>query len=159
MYYKTFTINALAQNNAEDDLNKFLSSHRIITIQKEFVPEDKSWYFLVEYTDEGAALKTSSGKIDYMKVLSQEDFAIFSKLRELRKKIALEEKIPAYAVFTDEQLSRIAKEKPESISKMQNINGIGESKTNKYGKAFLSLINPGPPQQPANSDGHEFDIF
>ena len=66
----------------------------------------------------------------------------FQKCGNYEKKIALEEKIPAYAVFTDEQLSRLAKEKPDNLSKMQNINGIGQAKTEKYGKAFLPLINP-----------------
>lgn len=150
MQYKSFIINTGDSQIAEEQLNAFLRSHRIITIQKEFVESKCSWFFLVEYAEDFAETKTTR-KIDYMKILSQEDFAVFSKLRELRKKIAVEEKIPAYAVFTDEQLSHIAREKPDTIQKLQTINGIGSSKAEKYGAAFIKIVG--------SSIQDDFDIF
>jgi len=167
MQYKTFSLAAGSSELAEENLNAFLRSNKIISVSKEFVSAEKCWCFLVEYIAESTSQKISS-KIDYMKVLSQEDFAIFSKLRELRKKLATEEKIPAYAVFTDEQLSRIVLEKPSDIQKMQKISGIGEMKAQKYGSAFLKILNPSNPNNLTNSkakeEGHEpknveFDIF
>lgn len=140
MQYKFFTIPAGGSEPAENELNKFLSANKIVTVQKEFSPNVPAWCFLIEYIQDGNSSKTS--KIDYMKVLSQEDFSVFSKLREIRKKIATEEQIPAYAVFTDEQLAQIVKTKPDSIQKLQLISGIGQSRAEKYGRQFIELLYP-----------------
>lgn len=140
-------------------MNAFLSSHRIISAQKEFCQAECSWCFLLEYADDSFAAK-NGGKVGYMKILSQEEFSVFSKLRELRKKFAAEEKIPVYAVFTDEQLSQIVKAKPADIQQMQKISGIGSSKAQKYGAAFLAALNGRIADCGENSTAQdEADIF
>ncbi|MCB0376036.1 MAG: HRDC domain-containing protein, partial [Sinomicrobium sp.] len=65
-------------------------------------------------------------------------FARFSRMREIRKTIAREEAIPAYAVFTDEELAAIAKmEPPLTEAGLKTIKGIGKKKVEKYGAYFL----------------------
>ena len=118
MQYKTFSLPAGSSELAEENLNAFLRSHKIVSMCKEFCAANKCWCFLIEYIAESASVK-SSAKIDYMKILSQEDFAVFSKLREIRKKFATEEKIPAYAVFTDEQLNQMIQKKPATVQDFQ----------------------------------------
>ena len=49
----------------------------------------------------------SKEKVDYKLVLSEADFSLFSRLREIRKQIAIADAVPAYAVFTDEELAGI----------------------------------------------------
>ena len=44
-------------------------------------------------------------KIDYKEVLNEVDFAVFARLRDLRKVISDKEAIPAYSIFTNEQLA------------------------------------------------------
>lgn len=162
MQYKTFSIPATSSDSAEEQLNAFLRSNKIISVQKEFISSPcQMWCFLVEYMAENALQKTG-GKIDYMKILSQEDFALFSKLREIRKKIAAEEKLPAYAVFTDEQLANLVKTKPETIESMQKINGIGSMKAEKYGAEFLKALAPSQNSKQNDTSTQknaEFDIF
>lgn len=70
----------------------------------------------------------------------QYDRALFSKLRELRKQIADQEDIPPYIVFNDATLSELARFKPTTAREMLNINGIGATKLERYGKAFIELI-------------------
>ncbi|MBO6130567.1 MAG: HRDC domain-containing protein [Treponema sp.] len=140
MLYRSFKIPCGENGQAEQNINAFLSSHRIISVQKEFYAAECCWCILVEYADESFAVK-SGAKVDYMKILSQEEFSVFSKLRELRKKIATEERIPAYAVFTDEQLSHLVKSKPKDVQQMQKISGVGSNKAEKYGDKFLALLN------------------
>ena len=136
-------------------MNAFLAGHRIISVQKEFFAQECCWCFLIEYADESFGTKSSS-KTDYMKVLSQEEFAVFSRLRELRKRIAAKEQIPAYAVFTDEQLSQLVKTKPQNLSQMQKISGIGSSKAEKYGEAFLKALGS---KEEEEKEQNEPDIF
>ncbi|MBI4754199.1 MAG: HRDC domain-containing protein [Betaproteobacteria bacterium] len=43
-------------------------------------------------------------RIDYREVLNEQDFAVFADLRRLRKGLAEQDGVPAYALFTNEQL-------------------------------------------------------
>jgi hypothetical protein len=51
------------------------------------------------------------GKVDYREVLSAQDFAVFSKLREVRKGLAEKEGVPPYTIFTNEQLAAVVRQK------------------------------------------------
>ena len=75
-----------------------------------------------------------------MKVLAPEEFAVFSKLRELRKELASKDGVPPFVVFTDEQLASIVKQKPENLGKLTAIQGIGQAKAEKYGKQILEAL-------------------
>ena len=60
------------------------------------------WAILVEYLESSgkSADVTIRGKVDYKDVLSAGDFSLYSKLREIRKKLAEENGLPVYAVCT-----------------------------------------------------------
>ncbi len=64
-------------------------------------------------------------------------FQQFSKLREIRKKVAAEESIPAFAVFTDEELAAMAKLETITKKDMLSIKGIGDKKVERYAEHFL----------------------
>ena len=145
MQFKTFIVPASSNENTENELNLFLRSHKIVNVRTEFVLKDEAlWCFLVEYvpTSDASDLSAKSlgKKIDYMKILSQEQFLIFSKLREKRKSIAEEEKVPPYVIFTDEQLAEISKLLPKSLNELGSISGIGQQKLSKYGQIVLDFI-------------------
>jgi superfamily II DNA helicase RecQ len=78
--------------------------------------------------------------LDYKEILEPADFACFVRLRELRKELAKKEEVPAYAIFTNEQLAEIAKSRPSSPSGLTKIEGIGESRAKKYGTEFLKAL-------------------
>ncbi|HNY13386.1 MAG TPA: HRDC domain-containing protein [Candidatus Wallbacteria bacterium] len=146
MQYKIFVVPIKNIAESEDDLNRFLRSHRVLSVQKEFVCEKENsfWTFVVEYLEQAQGQNTGSGdgksKVDYKEVLSAEDFAIFTKLRDLRKEIANKEAIPVYAVFTNEQLAEMARQKVKIKSDLQKIAGVGEAKIEKFGGAFLDAL-------------------
>jgi len=77
--------------------------------------------------------------VDYKEILDPVEFALFVKLRELRKECAKKEEIPAYAIFTNEQLAQMAKARPATVTELAKVEGVGESRIEKYGKAFLAL--------------------
>ena len=78
--------------------------------------------------------------VDYKEVLSPEDFVIFARLREMRKELARTEQVPAYAIFTNEQLAEMAKLRPVSKNGLSRIVGVGESRIQKYGAQFLKIL-------------------
>ena len=149
MSYEFIQIPASGTGGGKEELNKLLRGGRIASVRKEFVPngEHSFWAFCVEVLDAplpsvpGGKTRTGGkGRIDYKEVLSEADFAVFAKLRELRKTFAEKEAVPAYSVFTNEQLATIVTEKPSSLAELGKINGLGEARIKKYGEAFLAAL-------------------
>ncbi|EFX91190.1 ATP-dependent DNA helicase RecQ [Actinobacillus ureae ATCC 25976] len=68
------------------------------------------------------------------------DKDLFARLRFLRKQIADKENIPPYVVFNDATLQEMAEFLPLTEVEMLDINGVGERKLERFGGAFLSLI-------------------
>jgi ATP-dependent DNA helicase RecQ len=68
---------------------------------------------------------------------------LFQRLRGLRKSLADERRVPAYVVFNDATLMRIAEERPSSAEALLGISGIGPKKLELYGDALLALVRGG----------------
>ncbi len=68
------------------------------------------------------------------------DEVLYEAMRRLRSKLADRASIPAYAVLTNATLLELACRKPTTTEELLAINGIGEAKCKRWGKAFLDLI-------------------
>jgi len=79
-------------------------------------------------------------RIDYREVLDPEAFARFAQLREFRKRLAQEEGIPVYTVFTNAQLAEIAKNRIVTKNGMEKVDGIGGARLSKYGDALIRFL-------------------
>jgi ATP-dependent DNA helicase RecQ len=66
--------------------------------------------------------------------------SLFEALRSYRKKLAKEQGVPAYAVFTDKSLQQIAAEKPMTMGAFSAISGVGDAKLKKYGRLFIDYL-------------------
>lgn len=73
-------------------------------------------------------------------VFDGESDTLFEELRQLRKKLADQQAIPAYIVLSDKVLHLLASSKPDTIEAFGTISGIGEYKKKRYGKDFVSVI-------------------
>jgi superfamily II DNA helicase RecQ len=146
--FKFFRITCHNQEEVESELNRFLRSHRILTVHHEFVSDGESsfWYFAVEYLKSDSATRhpatDRSGKkrIDYKEVLSPEDFSVFAVLRNWRKQTAERAGVPVYTIFTNEQLATIVTKRIHSKKALRDIEGVGEARMEKYGDAVLQVI-------------------
>ena len=74
------------------------------------------------------------------KELSNEEAAVFEKLRALRMELAKEHKVPPYIIFSDKTLIQMAVERPSNKEEMLAVSGVGESKFEKYGEQFLACL-------------------
>ncbi|MBQ1932231.1 MAG: HRDC domain-containing protein [Muribaculaceae bacterium] len=112
--------------------------------KKTFNPNQSigSWSFCITYLN-GAKVSDVEvkTKIDYRNVLNEQQFALFSKLRNVRKKIAASEVVPPYAIFIDAELAEIAKLQSITLASMKTISGIGEKKVERYGQQILNMLN------------------
>ncbi len=64
----------------------------------------------------------------------------FEELRALRRRIADEEGMPAFVVFTDAALRDMAEKMPVTEAEFLEVSGVGLAKLQKYGKVFLKKI-------------------
>lgn len=68
------------------------------------------------------------------------DTKLVKQLKELRKKVATEKKVPPYVVFQDPSLDDMATKYPINLEELANIHGVGEGKARKYGAKFVAFI-------------------
>ncbi|NDK36783.1 HRDC domain-containing protein [Rhodovulum sulfidophilum] len=141
-----FTIPVQAGAEATEELNRLLSSTRILTVDRQFVADGASSFWSVCVVSQTGPVKPGKspagkkGAVDYREILSAEDFAIYARLRDLRKELAEREGVPPYAVFTNEQLAAIVQGRVSSLTALRKIDGIGEARADKYGKSVVTLM-------------------
>jgi superfamily II DNA helicase RecQ len=148
MAFRFFTIPARVPEDAQDELNRFMKSHRILAVDRRWVDqgENSFWALCVDYLDSsgspGAGGKEGGARnrVDYRETLDPESFAVFARLRELRKQIAQQEAVPIYMVFTNEQLAQMAQTRAATRSDLEKIAGVGDARIEKYAARFLDLI-------------------
>lgn len=143
MQLKFLSIAAQGEPEVEAELNRFLASHRIVAVDRNLVQEANGcyWAICVEYLatgrDSGQRLRA---KVDYREVLSEREFTVYAELRSLRKTLAEREGVPAYALFTNEQLAQLVRSGVTTTTDMASIEGVGKARIEKYGAAFLDVL-------------------
>ena len=68
------------------------------------------------------------------------DRKLFTRLKQLRRKLAEELDVPPYLVFNDASLAEMAAILPTSPGEMLAVNGVGERKLTRFGGEFLDEI-------------------
>lgn len=116
-------------------MNRFLAALRVLEVEQHLIEDGMRsfWSFCVCYLSTSITLLQtySNGtreKIDYKQTLTEKHFSVFTRLREIRKTFAVKDAVPAYVVFTDEELSQIAQLEPITIDSVRKIKGIGDKR-------------------------------
>ena len=119
-----------------------------------YIEKDVENYGLLKITDDG--YKYMKKPVSF-KVTEDNDFdedeepvpqkgggaadpALFSMLKDLRKKLSKQLDVPPYVIFQDPSLEAMATVYPISIEELQNIPGVGAGKAKRYGAEFCDLI-------------------
>lgn len=66
---------------------------------------------------------------------------MWEALRSLRRKLAEEHSVPPYVIFPDATLLEMLRSQPGSLSEMAEVSGVGARKLERYGQAFLEVLN------------------
>lgn len=122
-----------------EDLNVFLRSKKVLQVEQHLVAQVQGavWTFVIRYVEDHSPIQKNKEKIDYRLVLTEAAFGRYSQYREIRKAVAQSEGLPAFAVFTDEEMAEMAKLEVLTAVEMKKIKGIGEKKTEKYAAYFI----------------------
>ena len=68
------------------------------------------------------------------------DPALFSIMKDLRKKLSKQMDVPPFVIFQDPSLEAMATTYPITLEELQNIPGVGSGKAKRYGSEFVALI-------------------
>jgi superfamily II DNA helicase RecQ len=162
-----FHIPARAPEPAQSELNAFLAGHRVLAVQREWLADGahSGWAFCVEVATgpgtlpgalkvDGAARGQRSQDVDYKQVLGEADFAVFARLRAVRKQLAQADGVPVYAVASNEQLAALVTRRVHALDEMTAIDGLGPARVGKYGAALLAVLTATEAPDYAGSGGH-----
>jgi superfamily II DNA helicase RecQ len=65
---------------------------------------------------------------------------VLDALRAWRTRVARDTAKPAYTVFANDTLERIAASKPETLAELYAVPGVGPSKLAKFGEEVLAIV-------------------
>ena len=157
MKLRFFAVPMLDGEEESQELNRFLATNRVLMVERHFVSDGSSsaWAICVSYLDRSGRPAPELGKrVDYREVLSESDFAIYAKLRSLRKSMAEKDGLPAYTLFTNEQLAAMVQQRVTSLRALEEIQGIGPARVKKYGAAFLEILQTMVPERMVSDAGN-----
>lgn len=69
------------------------------------------------------------------------DTQLFEMLKDLRKQIAKEKKLPPFVIFLESSLEDMAIQYPTSLEELEKISGVSKGKAQRYGQRFVELIS------------------
>ncbi len=69
------------------------------------------------------------------------DKALFKRFKHLRKTLADEHEVPPFVIFSDATLVDMASRMPTNPAEFLAVSGVGQTKLERYGSAFLQLID------------------
>jgi ATP-dependent DNA helicase RecQ len=76
-------------------------------------------------------------------IVDDADVVLLDSLKALRTRLARAQNVPAYVVFSDRTLAELATHRPTTPGAMREIHGVGDAKLERYGTAFLEVIQGG----------------
>ncbi|MBI4695996.1 MAG: DNA helicase RecQ [Gammaproteobacteria bacterium] len=74
-------------------------------------------------------------------VAGLEQDPLWEALRACRRQLALAQGVPPYVVFHDATLAAMATHRPATLAQLSTVNGVGAAKLERYGQAFLDVLN------------------
>ncbi|MHC1576047.1 MAG: DNA helicase RecQ [Methanosarcinaceae archaeon] len=98
--------------------------------------------------DKKQPVSTRTNKIQHISIKKdndddnalKDDQHLFETLKNLRKSLAEDKRIPPYIILSDTSLRQMATNLPTTHEQMLKITGVGEQKLKKYGSMFLTEI-------------------
>ncbi len=72
--------------------------------------------------------------------IQNDDQPLWEALRACRRRLAEEQKVPPYVIFSDATLAGMMELRPQTLTEMLSISGVGHTKLERYGGEFLAVI-------------------
>ena len=96
----------------------------------------------------GTSARSSGSGSPASQLVRAEERDQWEALRTLRRKLAEEHSVPPYVIFPDSTLLEMLRSQPGSMAEMARVSGVGARKLERYGEAFLGVLNGGAEEAP-----------
>ena len=80
-------------------------------------------------------------------VLGGIDPELFNALKDVRTELAKKRGVPAFVIFSDAALADMCRKMPTTNSEFLAVSGVGQNKLDKYGEAFMRVIDKYKPDK------------
>ena len=140
---KTFGVGA---DRSKEEWNRII--HELI--DRGYLNKTESTYPVLKLTEKSGPVLTGNEKVMLARakekaevrhqVKQEYETVLLQQLKEQRRKIALEENVPAYIVLSDATLIEVATYLPHNKDEFRRISGFGDIKIEKYGKRFWQVV-------------------
>lgn len=90
------------------------------------------------------------------------DEQLLAELKNWRKQIATENKVPAYVIFHDSTLTEIAARKPLNEKELLEVQGMGQTKFERFGSTLLEIVQAFqtvPKKNKRSTFEHTFELY
>jgi len=94
----------------------------------------------VRFREEHKRKETSQPAVPQAVEISVEDAELWEVLRSCRRELADEHGVPPYVIFHDRTLKEMLLLRPNNESELLSINGVGQTKLDRYGQYFLEVL-------------------
>ena len=102
----------------------------------------EDFYYRKDSVGEGARGRKAKAKTARADIeLPDEDIGLYDALKRCRRRLAAEQKVPAYIIFPDKSLIDMPTKKPISVSDFAGVHGVGDAKLKKFSSAFIDEIS------------------
>lgn len=153
----SLTFDSVRGNFDDSPVREFLKDTEVVSITDHFFLRNEVPYLTLvikyfPFRQENNVAPSAVGKRDesWKESLSDPDLGVFNRLREWRSKKSREEGVPPYILFTNKQLAEIAKARPNTLAELEQIEGVGKNKREKYGTHILEITASSPEGQNGN---------
>ncbi|MEH7731662.1 DNA helicase RecQ [Bacillus safensis] len=131
---------ALMKQQSAQQISDFIE----FLITKEYLHMSEGAYPTLKVTHKGKKVLVGQEAVYKKQAVKreaiQENDALFEQLRAVRMKLAREQGVPPFVVFSDQTLKEMSAVQPKTEEELLHIKGIGAQKREKYGDVFLEEI-------------------
>jgi ATP-dependent DNA helicase RecQ len=139
-FFKSLVRQAIATGYLSVDMERY--GRIVVTPTGQAFVADGGAFLMTEpkAPKESAATKARKRKAA-PELLGEADQYLLVELKSLRRDMARELGKPAYIIFSDATLIDMAQKRPKNRRQMLGVSGVGETKFERFGEAFLAAIN------------------
>ena len=138
-FWKTFIRQMVSANYLNINIQRYGALQITQKGEKVLKGVEDYFYRKIEF-DKPIKNKKKRAEIIDSEMLNDEK-ELFLALKSKRIELARRRRVPAYIIFPDATLHQMLIHKPQSLEAMGKLNGVGSKKLEKYGEAFISVIN------------------
>ncbi|WP_367183448.1 DNA helicase RecQ [Sporosarcina sp.] len=140
------TYGLMKERKAKDvaDFIEFLISENYLQVESGPLP-------IIFVTEEGKDVLLGKVKVwrkgEMVTTVIAKDDPLFNELRSLRLKLAQEAGVPPFVIFSDKTLRDMVAKMPATDEDLLTVQGVGQTKLERYGDVFLEVIESFSTQQ------------